>query len=440
MKRHSHSQWRADLIRSLGIPIARDARRFESLDVTLAYCVEWMGRRDELPFEADGLVLKVDDFELQDRLGVVGRAPRWALAFKFPPREETTRLLGIEVNVGRTGVITPYAVLEPVTIGGVVVRQASLHNEDYVRDRDIRVGDVVVVARAGDVIPKVVGPVSSLRTGAETTFAMPTTCPSCGEPVSRLEDEAATYCTNSVCPAQRARHLEYFASREAMDIEGLGERVAQQLTAAGLVTAVADLYRLRLEDLVQLEGFAEKRAQSLLDGIERSKERPFWRVLLALGIRRVGSVVAQALAEEFGDIDSLAEATAEQIEAVHGMGPFTAVAVTQWFAQEANRELVESLRKAGVQLSAPRSAPTDGPLAGRTVVVTGRLTTATRSEAHRLIAQAGGKPSEAVSKTTAYLVVGEDAGSKLKKAQTLGVPVLDESQFLALVRGPGTAG
>lgn len=435
------SQWQTlDLIKSLGIPIAHDARRFEGLDETVAYCLDWMGRRDELPFEADGLVIKADDFELQDRLGVVGRAPRWALAFKFPPREETTRLLGIEVNVGRTGVITPYAVLEPVTIGGVVVRQASLHNEDYVRDRDIRIGDVVVVARAGDVIPQVIGPVISLRTGTETSFAMPANCPSCGEPVSRLEDEAATYCTNSACPAQRARHLEYFASREAMDIEGLGEKVAQQLTEAGLVSGVADLYRLELEDLMELDGFAEKRAQSLLEGIERSKERPFWRVLLALGIRRVGTVVAQALAEEFGDIDSLAAATAERIESVHGMGPFTAAAVTQWFAQESNRELVESLRRAGVQLSAPKAVLSEGPLAGQTVVVTGRLTTITRSEAHRLIAQAGGKPSETVSKTTAYLVVGEEAGSKLKKAQALGVPVIDERQFLDLVGNAGTSG
>jgi len=266
----------------LGIPVARDARRFKGLEATLAYCLDWMERREELPFEADGLVIKVDDFEVQDRLGVVGRAPRWAIAFKFPPREETSRLLGIEVNVGRTGVITPYAVLEPVTIGGVVVRQASLHNEDYVHDRDIRVGDVVVVARAGDVIPQVIGPVTSLRTGMETSFAMPAACPSCGAPVTRLEDEAATYCTNSACPAQRARHLEYFASREAMDIEGLGEKVAEQLTSSGLVTDVADVYSLRLEDLVRLEGFAERRAQALLAAIQRSKERPFWRTPTAV--------------------------------------------------------------------------------------------------------------------------------------------------------------
>lgn len=432
------SQWQAlRLVEQMGLPVSGDARRFESLEEALQYCQGWMDRRDVLPFEADGLVLKVDDFELQDRLGVVGRAPRWAIAFKFPPREETTRLLSVEVNVGRTGVVTPYAVLEPVEIGGVTVRQASLHNADYVRERDIRVGDVVVVARAGDVIPQVIGPVVSLRTGTETPFVMPTHCPSCGSELSRLEDEAATYCTNSACPAQRARHLEYFASRGAMDIEGLGEKVAQQLTSAGLVSDVADVYRLRVENLLPLDGFAEKRAHSLIEAIERSKGRPFWRVLLALGIRRVGPVVAQALADEFGSIDSLAEATADRIETVHGMGTFTAAAVTQWFAQPQNRDLLERLRQAGVRLSQERAAPTEGPLTGRVLVVTGRLENLTRSEAKRLIAEAGGKVSESVGKTTDYLVVGEDPGSKLQKAESIGVKIIGEKELVALVRGAG---
>ncbi|NLT43288.1 MAG: NAD-dependent DNA ligase LigA [Anaerolineae bacterium] len=432
------SQWEAlRLVESLGLPVSSDARRFEGLEEALDYCLDWMSRRAELPFEADGLVIKVDDFELQDRLGVVGRAPRWAIALKFPPREETTRLLSIEVNVGRTGVVTPYAVLEPVEIGGVVVRQASLHNADYVRERDIRIGDTVVVARAGDVIPQVVGPVPSLRTGSETLFAMPAHCPACGSVLSRLEDEAGTYCTNAACPAQRARHLEYFASRGAMDIEGLGEKVAQQLTSAGLVDDVADLYRLQEEDLLQLDGFAEKRAQALLAGIERSKERPFARVLLSLGIRRVGFVVAQALAEEFGDIDSLAAATVERIEGVHGMGPFTAAAVTQWFAQPQNRDLVERLRQAGLQLAQPKSETSTGPLAGRTLVITGRLEGLTRSDAKRLIFEAGGKVSESVTKSTDYVVVGEDPGSKLQKAKSLGIAVVGESELLALLSGSG---
>ncbi|NPV09730.1 MAG: NAD-dependent DNA ligase LigA [Anaerolineae bacterium] len=435
------SQWEAlRLVEKMGLPVSGDARLFATIEAALEYCTNWMSRREELPFEADGMVLKVNDFELQDRLGVVGRAPRWAIALKFPPREEVTRLIDIGVNVGRTGVVTPYAVLEPVNIGGVVVKQATLHNEDYVRSRDIRIGDFVTVARAGDVIPQVIGPIISRRTGEEKPFVMPSRCPSCGEPLTRLPDEAATYCTNSACPAQLARLLEHFASRGAMDIEGLGEKVAQQLVRAGLVQDVGDLYSLTEEKLLRLEGFAEKRARGLLAAIESSKQRPFWRVLTALGIRRVGTVVAQALAEHFGSIDRLARASEGEIEAVHGMGPHTAAAVRGWFSQESNRRVVEKLRLAGVRLSQAGQAPREGPLAGLSFVLTGRLPDLSRAEASRLIAEAGGKVTESVSSHTDYLVVGEDPGSKLDRARELGVSIIDQAGLRRLLRVEGDSG
>lgn len=430
------TQWETlEYLRRLGVPVSPDARLLHSLDEALAYCQDWMARRDELPYEADGMVLKVNEVERQTDLGVVGRAPRWAIAFKFPPREETTRLLSIEVNVGRTGVVTPYAVLEPVNIGGVIVKQASLHNEDYVREKDIRLGDVVVVARAGDVIPQVVAPIPSLRSGSEVPFAMPADCPSCGQPLVRDPDEAATYCTNLECPAQLERHLEYFASRGAMDIEGLGEKVAQQLARHGLVRDVADIYSLTMEQLLALDGFGEKRAAALLASIDASKQRPVARLLIGLGIRRVGEVVAQALASHFGSVAALATATEDEIKAVAGVGPFTAAAVRDWFSRETNLRVVDKLSRAGVRMAEEAATgPRQGPLSGKTVVVTGRLATLSRDEAKRAIVAAGGKVVDSVSKKTDFVVVGEDPGSKLERALALGVPTLDETQFLALLR------
>ena len=429
------TQWEAlEFIRRLGLPVSKDVRLFSALEPAIEYCHAWMRRREELPYEADGLVIKVNSFSLQAQLGVVGRAPRWAVAYKFPPREATTRLLDISVNVGRTGVVTPYAVLEPVVIGGVTVKQATLHNEDYIRERDIRIGDMVIVVRAGDVIPEVVGPIPNLRTGAERQFAMPKACPACGEPLVRPEGEVATYCVNASCPAQLARHLEYFASREAMDIEGLGERVAQQLVEAGLVRDVADIYYLKREQLLQLEGFGQKRADALLASIERSKDRPFWRVLMALGIRRVGAVVAQALAEHFRSVNALASASIEEIQAVPGVGPFTAQAVHEWFQRERNREVVEKLKRAGVRLATEEAAAAPaGPLAGRRFAITGRLRTLSREEAVQRIRAAGGTVTDAVSSKTDYLVIGEDPGSKLARAQQLGVRTLTEEEFLELL-------
>ena len=433
------TQWEAlDFLRHLGIPVSEDARLVGCLAEALDYCTCWMGRRDELPYEVDGMVLKVNDLSLHERLGAVGRTPRWAVAFKFAPREETTRLLDIRVNVGRTGVVTPYAVLEPVRIGGVEVKQASLHNEDYVRSRDIRIGDVVVVARAGDVIPQVVMPVVSRRTGDEKPFQMPATCPSCGEPLTRAEDEAATYCTNAACPAQLARHLEYFASRQAMDIQGLGERVSQQLVEAGLVQDVGDLYFLTKDRLLQLDGFADKRAEALLSSIEGSKERPFWRVLVGLGIRRVGTVVAQALAEHFGPMNKLSHASEEDIEEVPGLGPYTAASVREWFSRPRNRALIEKLKRAGVRLGEEAAeAGRPGPLEGLTFVITGRLAGLSREQARSLIAEAGGRTTESVSSRTDYVVAGEEPGSKLDRARSLGVAIISEEELLRLASGVG---
>ena len=431
------SQWQAlHYIKSLGLPVSPDARLLHTIDEAVDYCQQWMERRDILPYEADGVVIKVNEYALQDRLGVVGRAPRWAVAFKFPPREETTRLLAIEVSVGRTGVVTPYAVLEPVSIGGVTVRQATLHNQDYIRERDIKIGDSVTVARAGDVIPQIVGPVVSLRSGAEREFHMPDECPSCGEPLVRAAEESATYCVNAACPAQLTRHLEYFASREALDIQGLGEKVSRQLVRAGLVRDVADVYFLSVEQLLALDGFAEKRAAGLLASIAGSKQRPLARVVVGLGIRRVGSVVAQALAEYFGSIDGLAAAGREEIEAVPGIGPFTAQAVCDWFALEANRRMVEKLRRAGVRLVEEHARrPEAGPLAGKTLVLTGRLPTLSREQAKGLILAAGGKVNDSVSRRTDFVVAGEEPGSKLDKARRLSVRVIGEEELLGLVRG-----
>lgn len=431
------SQWQAlQYIKRLGLPVSEDARLMHSLDETIQYCQTWMERREKLPYEADGMVIKVNEYALQERLGIVGRAPRWAVAFKFPPREETTRVLAIAVNVGRTGVVTPYAILEPVNIGGVIVKQATLHNEDYIKERDIRIGDTVTVARAGDVIPEVVAPIVSLRTGAEREFEMPVTCPSCGEPLTRPEDEVATYCTNASCPAQLARHLEYFASRDAMDIEGLGEKVAQLLVRAGLVHDIADIYFISKEQLLNLEGFADKRAESLLAAIAASKERPLARLLMALGMRRVGGVVAQALVDHFGSIDALAAASTEEIQAVPGVGPFTAMAVQEWFSHESNRRIVEKLRRAGVHLGdGAAQKDVTGPLTGLTFVVTGRLPTLTRDQAKQRIVAAGGKVSETVSRKTSYVLAGEEPGSKYDRAQALGVPIISEEELLRMIAG-----
>jgi DNA ligase (NAD+) len=431
------SQWETlNYLKTLGFPVNRDARRFTDFAEVIAYCAEWMTRRDSLEFEADGIVIKIDDFGQQAELGVVGRDPRWAIAYKFPAREAITRLLNIVVNVGRTGVITPNAELEPVQLSGVVVRNASLHNEDYIIQRDIRIGDQVIVKRSGDVIPYVIGPVVNQRSGNEQPYTFPTHCPACGAELERVEGEAAWRCPNfGICPAQLVRRVEHFVSKGAMDIVGLGEKQVELFVTKGLIKDVADLYALRAEDFSELEGFGAKRISNLLDAIEQSKQRPLDRLIVGLGIRYIGSVAAQALASHFGDLDKLMAASQAEIEVIEGLGPSVATSIVDFFQHESNHNVVAKLRAAGVNMSggAPRARHSD-QLEGQTFVLTGTLPNLTREQAAELIRSHGGKVTDSVTKKTNYVVAGASAGSKLAKAQTLGIPILDEAALLELAK------
>ncbi len=424
------SQWDVlQWLKTLGFPVTDVAQRFDTLDEAIAYTQTWETRRDSLGYEADGMVIKLDDLRLAEDLGYVGKDPRGAIAFKFPAREVTTTLLDIEIEVGRTGVLTPRAVLQPVEIGGVIVKNATLHNFDYIAEKDIRIGDRVLVKRAGEVIPYVIGPVADARTGAERPFDPPTLCPACAQPVERLTGEVAWYCVNAACPAQLVRNVEHFVSRGAMDISGLGGKIVEQLIAAGLVHDVADLYTLTKDQLLALEGFADKKAQNLLDAIAASKAQPLNRLITALGIRGVGEVAAADLARHFGSLDALSTASLDDLQAIEGVGPNTAQSIVDWFARPANRALLGKLKAAGVWplVSAPSSSEGKQPLAGLTFVVTGTLPTFTREGVKEFIESHGGKVTDSVSKKTSYLVLGEDPGSKYQKAQALGVPILDEA-------------
>jgi DNA ligase (NAD+) len=430
------SQWETlELFRALGFPVNRDRRRFEDFEQVITYTREWMARRNQLEYEADGIVVKVDSFAQQRELGVVGRDPRWAIAYKFPARETTSRLLDIVINVGRTGVITPNAIIEPVTIGGVVVRNASLHNADYIQERDIRIGDYVTVKRAGDVIPYIIGPLVARRDGSERSWAMPERCPACDTPLERVAGEVAYRCPNfGICPAQLVRRLEHFVSRGAMDIAGLGEKQAQLFVERGLVKDVADLYKLDAAVFEGMEGFGEKKITNLLTAIAESKNRPLSRLITGLGIRFVGEVAALALASAFGSLDALAGATAEQIRAIDGIGPAVANSVAQFFSLPANQALVQKLKDVGVQPTGqPAAARAGDGLSGRTFVITGSLPNLSREQAEELIKSHGGKVTGSVTKKTSYLLAGEAAGSKLSKATELKVPILDEAGLLALI-------
>jgi DNA ligase (NAD+) len=436
------SQWETlELFQALGFPVNRDRRRFEDFEQVVAYCREWMARRDQLEYEADGIVVKVDSFAQQQELGVVGRDPRWAVAFKFPARETTSKLLEIVVNVGRTGVITPNAVIEPVNIGGVIVRNASLHNADYIAERDIRIGDYVTVKRAGDVIPYIIGPIVDRRDGGERAWAMPERCPACGTPLERPEGEVAYRCPNfGICPAQLVRRVEHFVSRGAMDIAGLGEKQAQLFVERGLIKDVADIYTLTAESFAGMEGFAEKKIANLLSAIEDSKNRPLSRLIVGLGIRFVGEVAAQALASAFGSLDALMGATKEQIQAIEGLGPAVAASVAQFFGLPQNQELVRKLQAVGVRTVAqPEDRPRVGDgLAGKTFVITGTLPSMTREHAAELIEAHGGKVTGSVTKKTSYLLAGADpGGTKYSKAVELKLPIIDEAGLLALLGEAG---
>ncbi len=433
-----HTQWEAlEYLRRLGFPVNPLNRLFDDFDKMASYCISWENEKENLPYEADGLVIKINDFAIQEKLGSVGKAPRWAVAYKYRSQEAITKLLDIRVNVGRTGVLTPYAVLEPVQIGGVTVSKATLHNYDYIREKDIRIGDLVVVMRAGEVIPQVVRPVKEARTGEEKIFTMPDRCPICGEPVVHPEGEVAYYCINAACPAQLARGIEHFASRGAMDIAGLGEKQAHLFVELGLAHDIADLYYLKPEHLLPLEGYGEKRVQNLLSAIEASKDRPLWRLINGLGIKFVGAEVARILAERYRSIDALMGAPKEELEEIPGIGPRIATSVVEWFKHETNRQVIEKLRAAGVRMSeeqAPEEVEEKKPLEGLTFVITGTLPGVSRQEAKEMIQRYGGRVTDSVSRRTSYLVVGESPGSKLEKARKLGVHTISLDDLRRMVR------
>jgi DNA ligase (NAD+) len=423
-----------ELLRDYGFPVPNQIELCEDIEAVVAACEAWGERRDSLEFEIDGAVVKINDLALAESLGVVGKDPRGAIAYKFLAQEVTTQLLDIGVNVGRTGVLTPYAILEPVEIGGVIVRQATLHNFDFIKEKDIRINDRVIVKRAGDVIPYVNGPIIEARSGSEEPFTPPAVCPDCGEEVVNPEGEVAWYCVNPACPAQLVRNIEHYVSRSTLDIVGLGIKLVEQLVHEGLVADVADLYTLQREDLLQLEGFAEKKAENLLESIEASKERPLGRFIFALGIRGVGEVVGADLAHIFGDMDALAGTSVEELVEIEGIGPNIAQAVVDWFAHQANQRVLEKLKTAGMWPAVEQIE--EGGIAQvferLTFVVTGTLPGLSRNEAKEYIQQLGGKVTSSVSKKTSYLVVGENPGSKLEKAQQLGVPVIDEAGLRSL--------
>jgi DNA ligase (NAD+) len=522
------SHWKAmQWLGSLGFKINPNMVRFHSLDEVARHCQQWVDRRETLDYDIDGVVVKIDDLGLQRALGFVGREPRWAVAYKFPPTQATTRLLNIDVNVGRTGSLNPYAVLEPVRVGGATVKLATLHNEDDIRRKDIRIGDTVIVQRAGEVIPQVVAPIVSLRTGQERAYSTPTKCPRCGTPVVRPEGEVMSYCPNRACPAQAFRFLTHFVSRGAMDIDGVGEALCMALLKAGLVEDPADLYflteeqlqrtkqqvkrvissvqeavaaterldkaqlkvlkRLTLEVLsdrakvsdvtakysltperllvlrdrvdealppvlkavgasqdlawdhvLTLEKLGDTSIPNILNSINGSKERPLDRLVFALGMRHVGSEMAETLAGHFGSLDALARASADELSAIPTIGPKIAESVHAWFQDDSNRKLVEKLRRARVRLEA-QAAAREGPLSGLSFVVTGTLSRWSRNEAEGLIKGLGGAAGSSVTKKTDYLVMGEGPGSKLQKAQEYGTKLLREEELIDLLREHGAA-
>lgn len=428
------TQWGLlEALRGWGMPVNPLARPCADLEEVLAFVAEFEGRRSTLDYEVDGAVVKVGSLALQDELGVVGgREPRWAIAYKYAPDLAVTTLNAIRINVGRTGALNPYAELEPVEVGGVVVKLATLHNEDDIRRKDIRAGEKVIIKRAGEVIPQVVGPVLEEGQERAAQFEMPTVCPGCQTPVERPEGEAMVYCPNSACPARIYWGIVHFASRGAMDIRGLGEQTIKTLLERGMVRDVADLYTLTRDQLLELDGFKEKSAQNLLNGIETSKQQGLARVLFGLGVRHVGEIAAQTLARHFGSVERLMAASTAEIEAVHTIGHTMAAALHAWMAEPRNQEVVQKLAAAGVKMTEARAEPAQGPFTGKAFVITGTHPTLSRPQMEEFIQRHGGRVTGSVTKKTDYLVVGEDAGSKLAKAQELGITQLSEADLLAL--------
>jgi DNA ligase (NAD+) len=442
------SQWEVlEYLKALGFPVTDIAKRYDDIEDAIGYTQTWDKRRDELSYEADGMVIKIDDLRLGADLGFVGKDPRGAIAFKFPAREVTTTLNDIRVNVGRTGVLIPNAVLEPVEIGGVVVERATLHNFDYIAEKDIRIGDRVLVKRAGEVIPYVIGPVVDARTGKEKKYKPPQTCPACGQPVERFDDEVAWYCVNAACPAQLIRNVEHFVSRGAMDIVGLGIRIVEKFIETGKVKDVADIYRLKRADILEAVTKKERKtekeppgkiADNLLASIEASKSRSLGRLITALGIRGVGEVSAGDLARHFTDLDALSKAKADHIQQIDGVGPSVAESVADWFSLPYNRQVLKKLKAAGVWPQGGETSSAKGRISdafdGMTFVVTGTLPTLTRDGVKDFIESHGGKVTDSVSKKTSYLVLGEEPGSKYEKAKSLGVKIIGEEELLKLAK------
>ena len=426
---------RLRFLKKIGFPVV-DWTYCEDIDSAIDVSLDIIEQRYNMPYEADGVVIKINDLNLAENLGVVGKDPRSAIAFKFPAVEVTTQLRDIGVNVGRTGVLTPYAILEPVEISGVIVKQATLHNFDYIAEKDIRPGDRVLVKRAGDVIPYVIGPVIDVRTGDEMPYTPPRKCPICDQEVEHIEGEVAWYCVNAACPAQLIRNIEHFVSRGAMDIVGLGIKIVEQLVQSGLVKDVADLYTLSKDKLLQLDGFADKKAENLLNAIEGSKNQHLSRLLTALGIRGVGEVGATQLARQFNSIENLSSAMFDDLMEIEGIGPNIAQAVVDWFKSPTNHKVLIKLHKAGVrpesgaQMSYTESAQV---FSGQTFVITGTFPEFSRQEAKEFIEHHGGRVTGSVSKKTSYLVLGENPGSKYVKAEELRIPILDEEGLRKLV-------
>jgi DNA ligase (NAD+) len=439
-----------DRLKAWGLPVEPHWTRCSGIEDLLAFCAEWAERRRALDFDTDGVVIKVDDSQMRRTLGTTSKFPRWAIAFKFPAEQRTTRLQRIEVNVGRTGAVTPFAVLEPVFVAGSTISMATLHNADDIARKDIREGDYVVIEKAGDVIPRVVGPILSRRSPDSTPWTMPASCPRCGSTLQRGEGEAVLRCENTSCPARLQRGLEHFASRGAMNVDGLGESLIAQLIAEGLVHDYADLYDLSEATLAGLTSssirsdgkeihrrFGEKNAAKVVGQIDRSRSNELWRVIYGLGIRHVGERAAQVLARAFGSMDALCGATVEQLQETNEIGPVLAAAVRGWLDEPRNRHLVERLRERGVNLELPEAerAAIDAPrpLAGRTYVLTGTLATMTREQAESALTGLGAKVTGSVSRKTSAVIVGAEAGSKAGKAAQLGVPMLHEAAFLELL-------
>ena len=446
-------------LKSLGFKVNPDITLLRTIDEVKDYCQNWAERREELPYDADGVVVKINSIAFQNELGYVGREPRWAIAYKFPAVQGTTRLIDIGINVGRTGSLNPYAILEPIQVGGVTIKHAALHNEEDIHRKDIRIGDWVTVQRAGEVIPEIVGPIASRRSGEEKEFSMREKaweiyrekksiskeeeppdhpiCPECGAEVIKPQDEAMHRCTNAACPAQALEKIKHFVSRGAMDIDGIGDKLCQALFDAGLIKDVGDLYSLKDEDkkeqLLKMEKMADKSAANILNSVEGSKNRPLPRLIFALGITHIGDETAELLTEHFTSLDKLANASHKQLMDIPSIGPKIADSVLAFFHQAENKNIIEKLRKAGVKLESEKLEPEALPLAGLEFVITGKLETLTRQEAEAKIKALGGKAGSDITRKTTYLVAGADPGSKLARAEALGIKKIDEAEFMQLL-------